>query len=484
MAPPLGRPVKISTVNLITMTGFLLTLGLLAVVTYRTIVFQNEQADQNYEQLYHYTSLADELRQSSEDLTRVARTYILTGDPVFKKQFFDILAIRNGEMSRPRNYSSTFWHVSNLNDAGEISDRDKAVPLQTLIDNSGLADSELELLHLAQSRSDRLVQIEKRAFAAMEGLFEDENGNLTLRGAPDPALAGRLLSGREYHQAKALIMTPIQQFVDRVHARVSERMTTLHEVQTRYMWAAFALVVFSLLAATYLQIYTRTRIISPLEQLKQVAEIIAAGDYKSRSSVEGNNELGSLSRSINHMADAIGQKIERLDELSRIDPLTRVHNRRSFMELLEHEMKGFRRHGSPLSVLMIDLDRFKQFNDRHGHRLGDEILKHVCNVCLAELREIDCFGRLGGEEFAVILPETNITDAINVAERIRQCVEGTPLEFNPEPLQVAISIGAAEQAEGDAPEALLHRADMAMYCSKRAGRNRVSAYQEGETSSI
>lgn len=167
----------------------------------------------------------------------------------------------------------------------------------------------------------------------------------------------------------------------------------------------------------------------------------------------------------------------RLRELATSDPLTGVANRRHFLEKAEAEVQRARRYGHPLSLTLIDLDHFKKVNDTHGHHVGDEALQHLCRVLGGLLRDVDLLGRIGGEEFAALLPETDLARAGQVAERMRAGLESAPLE-HPQAGSVRLTLSAGVAGLGPGAEtidALLQKADAAMYAAKSAGRNRVKA---------
>jgi diguanylate cyclase (GGDEF)-like protein/PAS domain S-box-containing protein len=161
--------------------------------------------------------------------------------------------------------------------------------------------------------------------------------------------------------------------------------------------------------------------------------------------------------------------------LAITDELTRIHNRRHLFELGEREFRRARRFGHVLSVIMLDIDHFKQVNDTYGHAVGDQVLLVLAERCRKNIRDVDVLGRYGGEEFAIILPETGLPAACEAAERLRQCVAQTRIPTNAGPLGITISLGVAALTESirDLPS-LLDRADAAMYAAKQAGRNRVS----------
>lgn len=172
---------------------------------------------------------------------------------------------------------------------------------------------------------------------------------------------------------------------------------------------------------------------------------------------------------------------ERLeDKLRRIagtDHLSGLANRRSFLEKATAEYLRSRRYDHPLSMVMLDLDHFKQVNDTYGHAAGDTVIVAVSQLCQSLSREgVDCVGRLGGEEFAILLPETDLQGAKNFAERLRLMIESTPIYCDTKKLKITASLGIATLLEQDRDFAtLLNRADAALYVAKEAGRNMVSA---------
>ncbi len=167
-----------------------------------------------------------------------------------------------------------------------------------------------------------------------------------------------------------------------------------------------------------------------------------------------------------------------LRRMATTDPLTGLWNRRRFLELAEGELARLRRYGRPVAVLMLDVDHFKAINDGHGHAAGDEALCHLAALCREELRDIDHLGRLGGEEFAVALPEAGLEAAVEVAERLRLRIAGTGLALSGPrggTIRMTVSVGvAAARAEDASIERALGRADRALYQAKAAGRDRVA----------
>lgn len=170
--------------------------------------------------------------------------------------------------------------------------------------------------------------------------------------------------------------------------------------------------------------------------------------------------------------------IRELEQLATRDPLTGISNRRHFIETGTTLLLDADKTGQPLCLLIVDLDHFKPINDEHGHLTGDEVLQSVVAVCKLGLRDRDLFGRLGGEEFAVMLPDTSLSDAESVAERLRADVGQLIFMAKNRQLPITVSIGVTLRNSGELKlPLLLARADHAMYAAKANGRNKVLTYE-------
>ncbi len=168
--------------------------------------------------------------------------------------------------------------------------------------------------------------------------------------------------------------------------------------------------------------------------------------------------------------------MKKLQKLAITDGLTKLHNSRSFYSQIEVEVDRFNRYKHPLSLLLLDIDHFKHYNDTFGHLEGDKVLWRISQIIRSCLRKLDTAYRYGGEEFTVILPETTCEEARNVAERIRNAVKTE--KFDPETendITITISIGVTQYSPEEELSAFIQRADKAMYSSKQNGRNKVTA---------
>jgi len=248
----------------------------------------------------------------------------------------------------------------------------------------------------------------------------------------------------------------------------------------------------------------------PLEGFARISRAIGRGDFSARAIVPTTkDEIALLGNTLNEMADRVashaGQleatvedrtrelqdansslaKVNRdlasaVDELARLartDGLTQLNNHRTFQERIAEEVRRSERSDSPLTLLMIDVDYFKAYNDTHGHPAGDRVLKRVANILKHSLRNTDVVARYGGEEFAILLVDTPLSFAAKVADKVRTAVRGTQFDgaHQSQPSgKITISVGMAGwPMHGKSAKALIEAADGALYEAKRAGRDQV-----------
>ena len=210
----------------------------------------------------------------------------------------------------------------------------------------------------------------------------------------------------------------------------------------------------------------------PLERLTEAAARVAAGDLSAEFPAGSSGEVGYLTRAFNTVVARLREKESQgeLEKLSLTDALTGLYNRRHLMGTLASEVQRARRQRRSFTVLLADVDKFKQYNDTHGHLAGDTALVKIGEIFRRTTRAVDCVARYGGEEFVVMLLECPIATAALVAERIRARVANQELGDG----KLTVSIGLAEYPDGgETPEELIATADAAMYQAKSSGRNQV-----------
>ncbi|MEZ5942604.1 MAG: diguanylate cyclase [Planctomycetaceae bacterium] len=192
---------------------------------------------------------------------------------------------------------------------------------------------------------------------------------------------------------------------------------------------------------------------------------------------EQRAKLKKMVFALQDSAEEIRRQNANLQTLATQDPLTECLNRRSFFEKFDEQWTAFRSSGVPLSALMVDIDFFKSINDTHGHAVGDEVLRDVGKCLKSMVRKSDVVSRYGGEEFSVLLPNTSVDQAADIAEGLRTALE--KLSFSVESLQISASLGVSSSSLGsDSPQGLLEQADKCLYVAKRNGRNQVVRWDE------
>jgi diguanylate cyclase (GGDEF)-like protein len=218
-------------------------------------------------------------------------------------------------------------------------------------------------------------------------------------------------------------------------------------------------------------------ILYPLRQLRIGFMNVAAGNLDYRVPTYSKDEVGQVVQAFNGTIARLRRAFVEIEELARRDALTNLPNRRAFDERLASEAARSRRYGHPFGLIILDLDHFKDVNDRYGHPTGDEVLKLVGHTIMANIRETDMAARIGGEEFGVLLPESGSMDVMNVAEKLRESILECEV-FHREsttPLKVTVSAGGAcSGGHLVTQESIMTAADAALYRSKNEGRNRVT----------
>jgi diguanylate cyclase (GGDEF)-like protein len=304
--------------------------------------------------------------------------------------------------------------------------------------------------------------------ATASPLFENAGTAVTYRG----------LSGEP-------VLGVLQRIPSLSWAFVTEIPTARAYAQVRMLRNMAILILVALVLGIGLIAYRMgLLIVRPLDRLARGAMDVASGNFSVDLPPAGGGEVGLLTMVFNDMVaklregrarlDAANETLrkqnEQLERLSITDGLTGLYNRRRLMELLGNEVERSKRMEHVCTVLMMDVDNFKRYNDAHGHQAGDAVLKGVGDVLRESTREIDCAARYGGEEFFVLLPETEIKEASEVAERIRTRLKERIFLGG----RVTLSVGiAAYPSHGESPEDLIAAADAALYQAKREGRDRV-----------
>ncbi len=349
---------------------------------------------------------------------------------------------------------------------------------------------------IAAERWERLIGVETQAIATLEEVVRAQNAFRTqnLRQPERYALVSQLLDDGSAEAAgtavlrarmrafRALLTDPATRDVDLdatsfavvSEARklvgerkrlIAQQLPLLSREGRDTIYAALGVAWMSVLCSfAAVQIALR-KVVRPIEELAMAADRVAAGDVTARAEVNGDYEVAKLGVAFNRMADELKAR-------ARTDELTSLPNFRAFRERIDLELERASRYPSAVGILVLDLDRFKKYNDTFGHLAGNDALQRVSRAIREAVRAVDFPARYGGEEFAVILPEIDARALLVIGERIRAGVEALPAP--PDGAQVTISIGAAMYpADGKTVDALFVVADERLYEAKKGGRNRV-----------
>jgi diguanylate cyclase (GGDEF)-like protein len=265
-----------------------------------------------------------------------------------------------------------------------------------------------------------------------------------------------------------------------------EMIRMVHEAQSKSQnvtWVFSGIVGATVIFFALLSFYLTRFVIWPILDLHRGAKTVGQGNLDYRLTIKTNDEIESLAGEFNQMVEAISgmkkeldNKIELTHQLAITDSLTALYNRRFFMEKLREEIKRNERFGHPLSLILIDVDDFKTYNDTQGHLKGDDLLRSLAVIFKKHVRSVDFVCRIGGEEFMVILPETNFDAAVKIAEGLRTAVEYYPFadrEKQPGG-KLTISLGVASSTKGEKDILkILKAVDDALYHAKRTGKNKI-----------
>jgi len=330
-----------------------------------------------------------------------------------------------------------------------------------------------------------LVNVRGNAIASSEGVSE----NLIRNPMPAPTmkkLRERARAPFEYTSFNNRDVIGTLEYVPQVSwAVIAEISAEAAYLQVRrFRDVALGVIAFLLIAVTAAAYRLGRLIARPLDRLTKAAGEVAAGDLTvDLPPAQGGGEVGYLTDVFNHMVyrlrdgrdeldrinETLLKKNEELELLSTTDSLTGLSNHRSLMQRLDQEVARFRKDKRGFSVLVGDVDHFKQYNDAFGHPAGDEVLQTIAEIMRESTRKNDCCARYGGEEFVIVLPDTAAADALDTAEHIRARVAAKKFSGR----KMTLSIGVATFPEdADDAEAIIAVADEALYQAKREGRDR------------
>lgn len=444
--------------------------------TYKTL----EEAQWRY---FEGHKLASELHQSVNEATQMARLYVAGRQPEHARYFHEIERMRDGEQPRPAGYDAVHW---DLVLGGHESAEALPAPAQALVDRiraAGFSEAELALLDEARRRAAELLRVEAHAVELVSSGLDSQRA---------PALD--LLHKPAYLQMRAAALEPVRQFMREAGQRLAFERERAADAAHDAGWLAAAALLLLALHALISTFNLDRSVRVPMAVLRDWAQTVRAGRMDRRTRLEGRSEFGELSSVIDQMADSVERNLGELHEevlrrtraeevvrhLANHDALTGLPALRLLHDRLERAMARAQREGQGVAVLFVDLNGFKPINDRWGHESGDAVLKAVGQRLQGGVRDADTVGRIGGDEFLVILPDvatleiaTQVRDKLDAALREPVYLPGPQILVN---LSAAIGIALFPSMASDMTT-LLRLADEDMYRVKAVQKASGSAPQ-------
>lgn len=316
-------------------SAIILLLILMGLIVLKALRIQ-EEVILSEQKRFRSLLIATELFQSSEDMTRMARSYVSTGNQIYEKRYFDILDIRNGKLPRPQNYAVTYWHLAGVG-KGSAMAPGETVELEELMRREGFTEEEFALLRESQNNSDHLVNMEKKAFAAMKGLYDDGRGNFTVLRAPSRNYAISLLFSKEYDDEKAAIMAPLQKFMDVLEKRTKADLNFRTSELRQYILLAMVFVILTVIIVFFMVFHAFQKILYPLERLRKQIAKIASGNYAARCDIDSANEIGELSTYFNNMAGFLENDIKKREQAQQ----SLRESEEKYRNILENILEGY-----------------------------------------------------------------------------------------------------------------------------------------------
>jgi len=223
---------------------------------------------------------------------------------------------------------------------------------------------------------------------------------------------------------------------------------------------------------------TNNCVISPLICQDRVVGVLNLADKMNGDSFDCQ-DIALIELFSQLVGSSIGniKMFEKIQRQATTDGLTGLANHKTFYEILEKELWRYRRYGGQISMIMVDIDNLKKINDAYGHRVGDKVIREISKKVKECIRQIDTAARYGGDEFAVILPNTSLADAIVVAERMVDTVSNSPMTWKKEQIALSISVGLGQYEADISADDITSRSDQALYTAKQAGKNTVSIFE-------
>lgn len=448
----------------------IVALFLVVIIITLSIMFTNaKKAEMVQKERFEFHELVIKHKQNTDTFSDVFIKYINTNDRYFKRKVDAILNKDTFDRRKIKEYRDEILKTFGYKVAAQVSPK-KEKEIEMFFSLIEIPDDKTNRIFNLMAFVDELLYLEFDAINAARGVFKDKNGEFTKLGTPDVEYAKDFLLSEKYKQLRRDINGSIDYLFEDLDFYLVKYIEKLEkEEDLAYRFSIYlAILLLVVVFISYLNF--KKSIVIPLERLTNWIEQMKTNEFVVKERSFQKDEIGIVMNSFINMADTIKKDIQKLEDLSTTDILTKLKNRVTLDKVLEEAHYNVNRYDTAYSLIILDVDHFKDVNDKFGHIIGDVILKEVAQVLKDNTRKSDTLGRWGGEEFLIICANANLDAAYNIAQKLRREIEKK--EFTKVGHKTA-SFGVSTFMPDQSVESVLDRADKALYEAKKAGRNQV-----------
>lgn len=448
---------------------FVLSVLIMALSICLWTIFQKELEISSLEKnRFEFYSLANTQKKSFLDFSTVVNKFVITRESRYEKTLKQFVQINvNNSITKQRDNALKELNFFNKNETNGLNKKE-VYKIKGFFSKINFSESMFDKIFKAEDYSYEILLLDIEAINALYGYFKDDNGNFTIKGEVNQQRAKDILYSYKYQILKEEISLNIDEILDYIETFMNEHIEMQKAKEYQLYQISFFISFFIVCLILFGIIYSHYRIIKSFKVLMAWTKKVEKGQYTFEKKNLRKDEIGILMHSFNSMAQTIQQNINHLEKVSITDSLTKLYNRRALNKTLDGESYKFKRYKHNCSIILIDIDYFKQVNDTYGHDVGDVVLKEFSSILANNIRISDTLGRWGGEEFLIICPNTKVEEVRIVAQSLRQKIE--KFDFSTVGSKTA-SFGTSQFQEGLTVEEVIIKADEALYKAKEQGRN-------------